>query len=91
MQIVTDSGTDLSLSKEEQADLNIHVVPLTVQLGEATYREGVDIQPADFYPLLEGSEDMPTTSQPSAGEYAEVFRKIAKTDADILSIHISSG
>ena len=91
MQIVTDSGTDLSLSKEEQADLNIHVVPLTVQLGEATYREGVDIQPADFYPLLEGSEDMPTTSQPSAGEFAEVFRKIVETDPDILSIHISSG
>ena len=34
---------------------------------------------------------MPTTSQPSPAEFADVYRKIAKTDPDILSIHISSG
>ena len=82
MQIVTDSGTDLSLSKGTLADLNIHIVPLTVQLGDATYREGVDIQPADFYPLLDESEDMPTTSQPSIGEFTEIYKKIAEVDAD---------
>ena len=91
MQIVTDSGTDLSLSKETLTELNIHIVPLNVQLGEATYREGVDIKPADFYPLLEESESLPTTSQPSMGEFAEIYKKIAEADADILSIHISSG
>jgi DegV family protein with EDD domain len=91
MQIVTDSGTDLSLSKEEQKDLNIHVVPLNVRLDDVTYREGVDIQPAEFYPLLVESESMPTTSQPSAGEIADTYRKILETDQDILSIHISSG
>ena len=91
MQIVTDSGTDLSLSKEEQKDLNIHVVPLNIRLDDVTYREGVDIQPAEFYPLLVESENMPTTSQPSAGEFADTYRKILETDQDILSIHISSG
>jgi DegV family protein with EDD domain len=91
MQIVTDSGTDLSLSKEEQADLNIHVVPLNVRLDEVTYREGLDIEPGDFYPLLEKTGDMPTTSQPSTGEFANTYQKILETDLDILSIHISSG
>lgn len=91
MQIVTDSGTDLNLSKDELTDLNIHVVPLNVRLGGQTYREGVDIQSADFYPLLENSEDMPTTSQPSAGEFSQVYRKLAESDPEILSIHISSG
>lgn len=91
MQIVTDSGTDLNLSKDELTDLNIHVVPLNVRLGGQNYREGVDIQPADFYPLLENSEDMPTTSQPSAGEFSQVYRKLAESDPEILSIHISSG
>ena len=91
MQIVTDSGTDLSLSKEEQKDLNIHVVPLNVRLDDMTYREGIDIQPAEFYPLLEKSESMPTTSQPSAGEIADTYRRILETDEEILSIHISSG
>jgi DegV family protein with EDD domain len=91
MQIVTDSGTDLSLSSEQQSSLNIHVVPLTVTLDEISYQEGVDIQPEDFYPLLEASGNLPTTSQPSAGEFAEIYKKIAATDADILSIHMSSG
>jgi DegV family protein with EDD domain len=91
MQIVTDSGTDLSLSKQDQHDLNIHVVPLSVSLDNVTYQEGVDIEPADFYQLLADTESMPTTSQPSSGEFAEIYRKILETDADILSIHISSG
>lgn len=91
MQIVTDSGTDLSLSKEELNELNIHVVPLNVRLGDVTYREGIDIQPKDFYPLLENAGDMPTTSQPSTGEFSETYQKILENDPDILSIHISSG
>lgn len=91
MQIVTDSGTDLSLSKEELADLNIHVVPLNVSLDGVTYKEGLDITAGDFYPLLEKSEDMPTTSQPSTGEFSNTYQKILETDPDILSIHISSG
>ena len=91
MHIVTDSGTDLSLSKEEQKELDIHVVPLNVRLDDKTYREGIDIQPANFYPLLEKSKSMPTTSQPSTGEFADTYRKILETDQDILSIHISSG
>jgi fatty acid-binding protein DegV len=91
MQIVTDSGSDISLSSEQQKDLNVHVVPLNVSLDNVTYREGVDIQPAEFYPLLADTEDMPTTSQPSAGEFADTYRKILEYDQDILSIHISSG
>ena len=91
MQIVTDSGTDINLSSEQQKELNVHVVPLNVSLGDVTYREGVDIQPAEFYPLLAETEDMPTTSQPSAGEFADVYKNILEYDQDILSIHISSG
>ncbi len=91
MQIVTDSGTDLSLTQEQLSSLNIHVVPLTVTLDEKSYKERVDIQPEAFYPLLEASGNLPTTSQPSAGEFAELYKKIAATGEDILSIHMSSG
>lgn len=91
MQIVTDSGTDINLSKAEQQELNVHVVPLNVSLDNVTYLEGVDIQPAEFYPLLADTEDMPSTSQPSAGEFADTYRKILEYDQEILSIHISSG
>ncbi len=93
MQIVTDSGTDvkINLTPEEMADLNIHIVPLVVTLDGASYREDIDIQARDFYPLLEASDNLPTTSQPSAGDFAEVYRRLAATDPDILSIHMTSG
>ncbi len=91
MQFVTDSGTDLSLSPEQLAELNIEVVPLTVTLEGKSYHEGVDIQPAEFYRLLEASDSLPVTSQPSAGEFAELYRRLAAKDPDILSIHMTSG
>ncbi len=91
MQIVTDSGTDVGMSSEQIDELNIHVVPLVVTLGAKSYREGVDIQPSDFYPLLAAADDLPTTSQPSVGDFAEIYRRLATVDRDILSIHMSSG
>ena len=87
MRIVTDSGTDLWLSSEQADELNIHIVPLIVTLEGKSYREGVDIQPAEFYRLLAATDSLPITSQPSAGEFAEVYRRLAVTDPDILSIH----
>jgi len=71
--------------------VDIHVVPLVVTLDNKTYREGVDIQPDEFYSLLAATESLPTTSQPSAGDFAEMYRRLAATDPDILSIHMSSG
>ena len=91
MQIVTDSGTDLWLPAEQVAELNIHIVPLVVTLDDKSYREGVDIQPGEFYRLLAETDSLPVTSQPSAGDFAEMYRKLAASDPDILSIHLTSG
>lgn len=91
MQIVTDSGADVILPNEQKEKLNYHVVPLVVTLDEKSYRENVDIQKDEFYRLLAASDGLPVTSQPSSGDFAELYRKLAATDPDILSIHISSG
>ncbi|MBI9050992.1 MAG: DegV family protein [Anaerolineaceae bacterium] len=91
MQIVTDSGTDLWFSPEQRAEYNVHIVPLVVTLDGKSYREGVDIEPKDFYDLLEATNSLPVTSQPSAGSFAEMYRNLAATDPDILSIHLTSG
>ncbi|NLN70649.1 MAG: DegV family protein [Chloroflexi bacterium] len=89
MQIVTDSGYDLSPQQEE--GLPIHTLPLKITLSGQSYQSGVDIQPEDFYALLEKTDDMPATSTPSVGEFMELYQKIAETGQEILSIHISSG
>jgi DegV family protein with EDD domain len=91
MKIVTDSGVDIILPPGQREELEIHSVPLTVTLNGKSYREGVDIAPGEFYDLLEATQGLPTTSQPSAGEFAELYRRLAAEDPDILSIHLSSG
>jgi len=91
MQIVTDSGTDVTLPPDQMAEMHVHVVPLIVTLEGKSYREGVDIRPDEFYRLLAASDSLPITSQPSAGEFAEIYRRLAVSDPDILSIHMSSG
>lgn len=89
MKIVSDRAMDLSA--EQMQGLAVDLVPLTFTLDGKTYRSGVDVQPDEFYQMLAATESFPTTSQPSAGEFAEVYRRVAATDPDILSIHISSG
>ena len=89
MQIVSDRGMDLT--PEQSAGLDIHLVPLTFTLDGKTYRSGVDVQPDEFYRMLEATESFPTTSQPAPGDFADVYRQLVATDPEILSIHISSG
>jgi DegV family protein with EDD domain len=89
MQLVTDSAADLS--PEQVASLGCHVMPLMVSLDGKVYQSGVDLQPAEFYALLENTESFPSTSQPSAGDFAALYRKLAQDDPEILSVHISSG
>ncbi len=89
MQIVTDSGYDLSPAQKR--GFNLNTLPLKITLSGVTYRSGIDIQKEEFYQLLEKTDDMPITSTPSPGEFLEIYQQVAKEDPDILSVHISSG
>ena len=89
MQLVTDTVADLTPT--QLAELDVHFIPLTLTLDGKTYRSGIDLNSAEFYSLLEKKESFATTSQPSAGEFAELYRRLAAKDPDILSIHISLG
>lgn len=88
LHLVTDSTSDLLAP--EAAALKVTVVPLTVRFGEEQLRDGVDIDAATFYRRLPGSEKLPTTSQPSPEEFAEVYRNLlASPDDEVVSVHIS--
>lgn len=89
MQLVTDSAADLSPQQVEE--LGCHIMPLAISLDGRLYQSGIDLQPAEFYALLANTESFPSTSQPSAGDFAQLYRRLAQHDPDILSIHISSG
>jgi DegV family protein with EDD domain len=89
MKIVTDCAADFS--NEELERLGIVQAPLFIQFPEGEVN-ATEISADDFYNRLEAMRPaIPTTAQPSAGIFAELYRKVAETDKDIFSIHISSG
>lgn len=89
IKIVTDSTSDLSPAMAEQYD--IEVIPLTVTVAGQSYRDGIDITPDQFYPLLTTAKELPKTSQPSPGDFAKVFEAWINRGYQVLSIHLSSG
>jgi DegV family protein with EDD domain len=91
MQIVTDTAADIYLPAELMPQGDIHIVRHTITLDHKTYLSGEDIQPEELQKLLMATDSFPTTSQPSAGQFAAVYKQLAATDPDILSIHMSSG
>jgi DegV family protein with EDD domain len=91
MKIVTDSGVDVCIPEEQKKGIEFTSIPLALTLKGKTYSSGNDITNDQFYSLLEATSEFPTTSQPPPGAFAEVYRKLAAADPDILSIHISSG
>ena len=72
IKIVTDSTAYLPESTIQKHD--VRVVPLYVHFGEEAFKEGVDLSNEEFYARLKAAPALPTTSQPSAGEFHEVFR-----------------
>ncbi|HEY5730919.1 MAG TPA: DegV family protein [Anaerolineales bacterium] len=89
MKIVTDCAADMST--DELEELGIVQAPLFIQFPEGEVNSA-DISADDFYNRLEAMRPgIPTTAQPSGGIFAELYRKIAQAEKNILSIHISSG
>ena len=86
--VVTDSTA--SLPADLVAKYNIHVVPLLVVWDGKTYRDGVDITPEDFYEKLRTAKTLPTSSQPAAQDFVNVFQPLLDAGYDILTVVISS-
>jgi len=86
--VVTDSTA--YIPKELRDKLNIHMIPLSVNFGNETYKEEIEIQADEFYEEVK-TKDLPTTSQPAIGEFVTLFEKLAKDYASVISIHLSSG
>ena len=87
--IVTDSTSDLPEELIKKYDIS--VIPLTVHFGHKEFiDDGKDLTLEDFYIRLKESDVFPTTSQPSPGDFIELYKKLLKTHDSIISIHISN-
>jgi DegV family protein with EDD domain len=85
--IVLDSTADYPEAAEHFPSWRI--VPLYVRFGDKSFRDGVDIDADDFYGQLRVAKELPTTSQPTPGDFAAVYGELAGFER-ILSIHLSS-
>ena len=84
--IVLDSTADFPQAPQRYS--NWRIVPLYVRFGDESYRDYVDLGPAEFYERLRSSPVTPTTSQPTPGDFSDVYRGLAHVDR-IYSLHIA--
>jgi DegV family protein with EDD domain len=85
--IVLDSTCDPPAGFFDRPGL--FMVPLKVHFGDETFRDGVDMTYQEFFARLEASEVLPTTSQPTAGEFLAAYEVARQTYAHVFSLHIS--
>ena len=86
IKIVTDSS--ITIEPELAKDLNITIVPLTVMIDGVVYSDS-NLKEGEFLQLMKSSKNLPKTSQPPVGVFAEVFEDLSAEDVQIISIHMS--
>jgi DegV family protein with EDD domain len=89
VRVVTDSTVDLSNDIVEK--LQIEVVPLTFTIDDKVYADRIDITPAEFMEKMKQSSELPKSSQPSVGQFVEVYNRLGKEGFDVISIHMTGG
>lgn len=86
--LITDSTATIPESFRQE--FNITVLPQVLVWGDEMYRDGVDIQPTEFYKRLKHSSTNPSTSQVTPAAFREAYQRLTTEDYQILAILISS-
>jgi len=86
--IVTDSTAYIPADLVQKH--NLTVTPQVLIWGEETFRDGIDIQPDEFYARLKTSKVMPTTSQVTPAAMQNTFQSLLERGFDVLGIFLSS-
>ncbi|WP_066384722.1 DegV family protein [Neobacillus mesonae] len=87
VKIVTDSTMDMP--EEIIEKLGIEIVPLAITIDGETYLDRVELNSVDFIKKMEGSKELPKSSQPSVGEFLEVYDRLGMEGYEVLSIHMT--
>lgn len=85
--VVLDSTADFPAAPARYP--NFRVVPLYVRFGDESFRDYVDIEPAQFYERLQSAPELPTTSQPTPADFLAAYKTLGEYER-ILSLQISS-
>ena len=86
IKIVTDSS--ITIEPEVVEEYGITIVSLSVMVDGVLYSDS-ELGEGDFLRLMQSSKNLPKTSQPPVGVFAEIYEKLAADGAHIVSIHMS--
>jgi DegV family protein with EDD domain len=89
VKVVTDSTCDIPV--EIASQLDITVVPLRIQIGNETYRDGTGLNADRVYHELIHGRELPKTSAPSPGDFLTVYNNLAAETGEVVSVHLSPG
>jgi DegV family protein with EDD domain len=85
---ITD--TTASLSEEFINKYQINVIPLQLIINQESYRETIDITEKEFYERMKNENGTFQTSQPSIGDFVDVYKKLKEEYDFGFAIHASS-
>jgi len=88
LKIVADSSIDMPVDWDKK--YGIDILPINIQFGSQTYRQGIDISTEKFYKMIDENKAIPHTSLPSPSQIVEFYKRIAQKGESILSIHVGS-
>ncbi len=90
IRIASDRTCDLPQAVVDQ--YGIGIIPCYINVGDASYLDGVDLSRQDFYEQLPNFLPRPKTAAPGVGKYTEIYQRLANEGADqVISMHIHSG
>ena len=87
VQIFTDSTAYISIDQQEE--LGIRVMPLSVHFSDESFVE-TEVDYDYFYGKIEKTGEIPTSSQPPVGDMYNAFKEIIQAGNEVLAIFISS-
>ena len=85
--VVTDSTA--YIPSELVDKYQISVIPQILMMGKESWLDGVEIDPPTFYQKLKTSPSFPSSSQPNAASFQELFSELAQESTGIVAILIS--
>ncbi len=88
VRIVTDSSAHF-LHAETVTRCNIQVVPLTINIGTQTFREGVDLDAETFFRLVGNDTPLITLTAPPVQDFTAVYQRLNRETDQVISLHMS--
>lgn len=85
---ITDSTAFITEDLKKHPD--VYSVPLTITFSDNSFEDGVDLSTEELYRRINQEKEVPKTSQPSAGKFAELLENLKDSYEQAIAIHVSS-